>query len=464
MSGLRPIAFITLNAFLMFLFGCATPGSNLGINVKEVTQEKRKSVVLFRCSAKIDSQKNEGSGRFYWVIATCDNLYSSTNNLNFYDFPSAEARKDGWVYFMLEPGTYYLEVSPKVDTLKNSHYFTPDSFWFSVPQGNKVIYIGTLSTACETTRGLISRQVDQCSEIKVIDQTESAKVIARASFRQYGSLSSVIMKPLSRPRTTRTMGELVPMGYTTTSTQELNSPNWKRRNIISAMGMGIGLEKLSFKRDGSSQFVNDHPYLSAFLNLSAPPVAILYSVYYLPVAFTGGVIAGEVSEHKWQPAIQGLQQELQENDPAAMLSSAFKTSLSQYDATAPINLKEADDPFVRAKQLGLKSIFEANFLNIELSECKERGCFCIVVNMRSRVWETASKNLLYDSVSQYSNKAIREKPVFFVTEVGGGCSECRKMEDYCGPEGRKFLKDELSKAIQLSVQKIFNDVLKENSR
>jgi hypothetical protein len=141
--------------------------------------------------------------------------------------------------------------------------------------------------------------------------------------------------------------------------------------------------------------------------------------------------------------------------------------ISQYGASRPINLNQADDPFAQAKQQGLKSIFQTEILKIELSECVNRGSFCVAVTLRTRLWETASKTLLYDLVSQYSNAALRRKKTLFyeteVTEVKGEGTECRKMEAYGGAEGRKLLTEEISKAIQASMQRFFNEVVKEKA-
>jgi hypothetical protein len=110
----------------------------------------------------------------------------------------------------------------------------------------------------------------------------------------------------------------------TTSTKNLMSPHWKKRAISRATGIekgedvANGLAALSYGREAGAG------------------ILLLY-LTYLPLGISGGTIAGEIAEHKWQPTIQGLRQELQENDLAAMLGSAFETMLSQYGTSRPIN-------------------------------------------------------------------------------------------------------------------------------
>jgi hypothetical protein len=234
------------------------------------------------------------------------------------------------------------------------------------------------------------------------------------------------------------------MGCITSSVKSLISPAWKM--------MAIGQ--------------NFDDTFSAVKDLGEGGACIF--LFCLPFAITGGAITGELTEHQWQPTIQGLQQGLQESDPAILLDSAFETMLSQYGGSKAINLNQADDPFAQAKQQGLKSIFQTEILKIEMNECGTRGLFGFAITLRTRLWETASKTLLYDLVSQYSNTALRRKKSlfyeFYETEMKGKGTECRKMEAYGGAEVGKLLTEEISKAIQASIQRFFDDVVKKKSQ
>jgi hypothetical protein len=183
--------------------------------------------------------------------------------------------------------------------------------------------------------------------------------------------------------------ELAPIGFITTSTKTLKSPNWVTKDI-GRVNRHVGRVCGLFSYFGPG----------------------LYVYCGLPVAISAGVIVGEVTEHKWKPTIQSLQQELKENDPAIVLTSAFETMFSRYNAPRPINLNQVDDPFGQAKQQGLKSVFQTEIVKIELSECDLSGTFGVAVTIRTRLWETASNNLLYDTVSRYSNGAFSKKPFF----------------------------------------------------
>jgi len=241
--------------------------------------------------------------------------------------------------------------------------------------------------------------------------------------------------------------ELAPIGLMTTSTKILLYPDWKKRAISRVTGV---------------EDVNDAAgLLIALLCSEGGGVCVPLVLTYLLVGSTGGAIAGEISEHKWQPTIQGLQQELQGTDPAFLLNSALETMRFPDGLFRDINLNQADYPFAQAKQQGLKSIIQTEILNIELRECEERGSFCVAVTLRIRLWETLSQvPLELNCLFRFPNDLLETaSKTLLYDEENEECSECRKMEGYGGVEGRKFLKDELSTAIQLSIQKLFNDVV-----
>jgi hypothetical protein len=243
--------------------------------------------------------------------------------------------------------------------------------------------------------------------------------------------------------------ELAPIGLMTTSTKILLSPHWKKR----------AMSRITRVEDE-----NDVRKLISGL-LSSPgrtPYTYGLILSYLLVGSAGGAIAGEISEHKWQPTIHGLQQELQGTDPAFLLNSARETMRFPDGLFPAINLNHAEDPFAQAKQQGLKSIIQTEILYIELRECEERGSFCVAVTLRIRLWETFSQvPLKLNCLFRFPNGWIWEtsSKTLLYDKENEECSECRKMEEYGGVAGRKFLKDELSTAIQLSIQKLFNDVV-----
>ena len=455
MSGLKALSLVIvlLASLAMLLNSCATVGQKPVEKEKPTINLVGKAIVLFRIIPDSDSGKFFGPKALALKISSPDTGQYSESISPTILTPS-EAQGKGWVYLTLEPGTYYIDAAPK--ERNNS------KCCFYVPHDNHIIYIGSFYSS------YVSWGASKYRNVSVNDETEAAEAVALNSFSQCGPLVSCIMKPLFMPFTQKTITELTPMGFMTTNAKSLVSPDWKKRAISRATGIGDGCTS------GANSYFNfkeDHPYLSEFLeggNEGAAPLLVLLYIYYLPAAITGGAIAGEVAEHKWQPTIQGLQQGLQESDPAILLDSAFETMLSQYGGSKAINLNQADDPFAQAKQQGLKSIFQTEILKIEMNECGTRGLFGFAITLRTRLWETASKTLLYDLVSQYSNTALRRKKSlfyeFYETEMKGKGTECRKMEAYGGAEGGKLLNEVISKAIQASMQGFFNDVVKEKSQ
>ena len=122
-----------------------------------------------------------------------------------YPSPFLHAKKSGWFYFILEPGTYYLGVRPNLDTEIGTDItnldFSQNIFWFYVPRGNQVLYFGTLVTSCKTKWGLVNRLVNHCSKVHLINETAKAQAIAQTSlstmFRSlsFNTIISLIWKP-----------------------------------------------------------------------------------------------------------------------------------------------------------------------------------------------------------------------------------------------------------------------------
>jgi len=54
-------------------------------------------------------------------------------------------------------------------------------FWFQVPEGKPVVYIGSLSTACAGGRGLVGSLIDSCSDYDLTLDQKAARSVAAAA-------------------------------------------------------------------------------------------------------------------------------------------------------------------------------------------------------------------------------------------------------------------------------------------
>ncbi len=148
--------------------------------------------------------------------------------------PSLESRKEGWMYLVLKPGTYYLSFFPPGSM--EPRKFDDESpqisaFRFYVPKGEPIMYVGSLSVSCKWSKGIFRNFIGRSSKIVVTDETESAKKIAQASLIKYGQMSTSLMQQ----STPFTIDKHVPMGVMTGDTKIFAKPGLMGR----AIGQGM---------------------------------------------------------------------------------------------------------------------------------------------------------------------------------------------------------------------------------
>jgi hypothetical protein len=191
------------------------------------------------------------------------------------------------------------------------------------------------------------------------------------------------------------------------------------------------------------------------LNYAGALIAAAY-VAYLPVGLIAGAIAGKSAEKKWQPCLQELAREIKENDPTAALQRKLEERLKKFHASKTVALPPEGDPFQVASQRGLKSLLQAEVQRIQIRECQERGSFCVEVAIRARLWKIPDKSLYLDKALVYTGTRPYERlPSEIQVPVP---SPCRKMEGYCGPQGRQIFREEIAAAIPNLVERLLSEV------
>ena len=346
--------------------------------------------------------------------------------------PSAEARRQGWIYYVLPPGTYYLTVYD----MEKKGTLAP-GFLLSVSGEKQLVYAGTLDIACKK---LFLRGPGQCSGVSLTDEGDAAKVLAQAHFAQYGPISTSLMSKYDEAVAASQRPAIFPMGYVTSAgTKDLVSPEWVKRSIGRAAAPEAG--KLAAGLMGC---------LRAGSCLQTAYVA------YLPVGLIVGAIAGKSAEKKWQPCIQELAQEIKENDPTAALQRKLDEELKKFHASKTVALPPEGDPFQVSGQRGLKSLLQVEVQRIQIRECQERGSFCVEVAIRARLWKIPDKSLYLDKALVYTGTRPYERlPSEIQVPVP---SPCRKMEGYCGPQGRQIFREEIAAAIPNLVERLLIEV------
>ncbi len=311
-------------------------------------------------------------------------------------------------------------------------------FLLSVSGEKPVVYAGTLDIACK--RGSWSwNHPSLCSKVSLTDEGNAAKVLAQSYFAQYGPISTSLMSKYDEAAAASQRPAIFPMGYVTSAgTKDLVSPDWTKRGIARTTGIGtVPADKM----------------IKGILDAQWFGIAYLL---YLPVGATIGAISGKAAEKKWQPCLQELAQEIKENDPTAALQKKLDEELKKFHGSNTIALPPEGDPFQVSGQRGLKSLLQVEVQRIQIRECQERGSFCVEVAIRARLFKIPDKSLYLDKALVYTGTSPYEL-ISSESQVPAS-SPCRKMEAYCGPQGRQIFREEIAAAIPNLVERLLSEV------
>lgn len=178
-----------------------------------------KTIIDGKATSPLDSGDSNKSLRFYLASLSDPKGPQRTQPIS----PSEAAAAEGWRQMLLPPGTYFmLTLPPGVEQnppavafhLPSARFgrlteykfepgrggfWSPElmafvltgaapqgfrevpGFWFQVPEGKPVVYIGTLSTVCTGGRGLFGSLIDSCSDYAItLDQNAARNVGATA--------------------------------------------------------------------------------------------------------------------------------------------------------------------------------------------------------------------------------------------------------------------------------------------
>jgi hypothetical protein len=399
-------------------------------------QLKDKTIVLLRLKVEKDGEplnllENHGGLGASWDainwfrlnLANIDEEEFSIQSI--YNSPSLEARGEGWIYQVLKPGTYYLAFSPPGNNVPNEIY----SYRFHVSQGDSILYIGSLSVSCMGKQKFYDPWISNCSEVNVIDERESAQKIAQTSFSQYGTLSTSIMQQYDKLVTSFAIDESVPMGVMIKDTDIFTTPDLMKRAIGQGGALGAELGQQAF-------------------------------LFTVPLGLAVGAIKGVADKGIYQQCMQELEQEVRKLDRAEILRQTLNKTLPKYSISQLVGLDGDDNICESIAKNGLKSVLQAEILRIVLIEDSTWGKkFYVEVAIRIQLKNVTTNTCLYDRVLLYTNPD-RIISYDYKTYELPLCetSESRKLEVYCEQEGHKILKDEITKAIQFSVERFCQDL------
>lgn len=105
----------------------------------------------------------------------------------------------------------------------------------------------------------------------------------------------------------------------------------------------------------------------------------------------------------------------------------------------------------------VKSLLQVDIIHIGLRECVNRGEFSSEISFCVKLWNVASKKLIYNKIFIHSNSNRRSDPIrpYFSLIYG---SECREMESYCNDETRTVFRTEISNSINAMAQVLVKEM------
>ena len=459
-----------------------------------------KAIVLFRHQSVYDSKPRETLGTyptegFGFEMGCLDDDDKPIAPVIYLSSPSEQARKEGWAYLALKPGGYYLSIARAgadqnppatvwISTLGRWGHLSEKkidldrTWWFHVPSGSGVVYIGSFSNACSTGRGIFGNLIDHCTEVVLRDESGEAQTITATHFGGYGPLRSVPAREyqpaLQIPRETlrgmrwsggrydtqihpmfpdapsnvdmrpNAPGAVYPIGFTVTAGRELAFPGWRTKALSDALTMG-GLVDLP-------DLVGGYPPGS---------IAAAYLLFYVPAAVLVGAVSGDWKDRKWKPCAERLLREAAEAGPLKRAEEAVLSAVPQGTARLFPSEGKNDDLIAAAARDRFQSALKLEVTRVSLMECGPDDSVALDVAMRWRLWDTTSRDLLQERVVVFGNPAGRAaNAAFFASRPWEiflpASSACKPMEQLCTEQGYAEFRQELEMGIRAAVRHILN--------
>jgi hypothetical protein len=453
---------VPLSAFLaviMFLpGGCGfMPPAVRRIPEEETTSVRagQKSMVLFRLAPRLDNipitpaDKALGPDRPFFILRA--NIDRREKPWAFRAFsPSTEAAAENWVYYLLSPGEYWLGIQTPINTAaSNKTYFPKNNYFLEVPEGVPLLYAGTLSFSCTSRWGLFVRSIDRCDNVLIEDESKAAEIVARRDFGGLGQMETALLRPSTRETMAKNPADLAPMGVILKGQLPLSTPDWKKRGVGRATGLGSSItgETVADLGGGDGSF-------GAGL--------ILGYLLYLPFGTVGGLIGGDYSDGKWSPCMNTIASEVVNWSPPDALRMAMVEALARRGVdnitvvdNVSLDLHEDGQPQVR-------TLFEIEIQEMAFRECGKRWTFCGEMKVRGRLRDNAKGRILYDGILIYSNGSGRssfsKQPDRMPYErIANTDAACRPIEEYCAPEGAKLFVQDLKAAARFLAKRLVEE-------
>lgn len=184
--------FIFPIAITLMVASCTHPPT---VNERSDVQSGKKAVVLLRitCESQEDNTPIEAFPRIsnpVYIQKGGPVIGGKVYGFGRYGFLSPETRKQGWVFFYLEPGIHYL-VFEGILSIRGI-YYSP-RYEVKIPENSQVVYIGSMHLYC--IKYDFGRSCGAFDKDKMIVSNEEikAKKLQKEFLSDLGSLQTVLM-------------------------------------------------------------------------------------------------------------------------------------------------------------------------------------------------------------------------------------------------------------------------------
>lgn len=188
--------FIFPIAITVMVASCTHPPT---VNERSDVQSGKKSVVLLRITCELIEGNTPIEafpriGNPVYIFKGGPIIGGKVDGIgDRYGFLSPETRKQGWIFFYLEPGIHYLAFEGM--SSMSRVYYSP-RYEVKIPENSPVVYIGSMHLYC--VKRLFERGCGAFDKDKMIVSNEEikAKKLQKEFLSDLGSLQTVLMNRL----------------------------------------------------------------------------------------------------------------------------------------------------------------------------------------------------------------------------------------------------------------------------
>ncbi len=212
--SIRISGYVAKITSLIFLFtilaSCAAVSLPSGEQIKLVKSGKC-AFVLLRVTSEIDSKKHEAFGS----LSSSENFRLGLGGFEtggeprqiIHSFLSDQTKKDGWTYFIVEPGEYYLAVLPPRSGDVWSFACAP-TWRLEIPFNTAIVYVGSIHMPVIDKSFMFNTlQIPIPDKIVVSNDEDIARKIAADFFPDLGTPKTILMKQHQGPKIFRIPNE-----------------------------------------------------------------------------------------------------------------------------------------------------------------------------------------------------------------------------------------------------------------